>query len=684
MTEQELLPYYHSREFKENCIYEGRDLGARCGQEGTVFKLWSPAADAVVLHLYPEGTGDEEFRSAAMTKGEKGVWSYRTEENLHGVYYDYDVTVCGTTRRSADPYARASGVNGRRSMAVELERTNPDGWENDKAPKRQAEDIIYELHVKEFSWDESGGFPEACRGRYLAFAEADTTLHGGGVHPTGIAYLRKLGVTHVQLMPVYDFGSVDEAGDPEEFNWGYDPVCYNVPEGSYSSDPFHGEVRIRELKEAVKSLHANGFRVIMDVVYNHTYSEDSWFQRTVPGYYYRQTEDGSLSNGSDCGNDFASEREMAAAFILDSVLYWAEEYHMDGFRFDLMGLLDTELMNRIREELDRRFGWGEKLIYGEPWAANATAMEPGFFQALKLNEELLNPSIGFFCDNTRDAIKGHVFEAGEPGFVNGGEGMEREILRAAAGWCGPRRSGKNAGTFCAASPERIINYVSAHDNLTLWDKLILTMAPEEGFHSRPEEVVRANKLAAAICFTCQGRIFFLSGEEFARTKEGDDNSFRSPVCLNRLDYGRAREFEDLVQFYQDFLALRKRLPGLCDKSEQAYRRILSGNGRRNGVVSFFVDNRDFGGLDGGTAKGAERAAAAAEERTWDTLFIAYNSRRKPVVLRLPEGSWEILVKDGDSGLWKSADPEVVKGSVTLSPLSAAVFGTAQEGRRTGR
>lgn len=687
MTERELHQFYHSREFKDSCVYEGHDLGVVCGEEGSVFKVWSPVADEVVLCLYPEGEGEERICSIPMVKGEMGVWAYRTGENLHGVYYDYEVTVCGITQRTADPYARACGVNGRRSMAVEPGRTDPEGWEYDRAPEKQPEDVIYEVHVKEFSWDESGGFKEEHRGRYLAFTETDTTLYGDGIHPTGIAYLKQLGVTHVQLMPVFDFGSVDEAGEREEFNWGYDPVCYNVPEGSYSSDPFHGEVRIRELKEAIRSLHENGFRVIMDVVYNHTYSADSWFERTVPGYYYRQKEDGSLSDGSSCGNDFASEREMAAGFILDSVLYWAEEYHMDGFRFDLMGLLDTELMNRIKEELDRRYGRGEKLIYGEPWAADSTAMEAGFIQALKMNGDQLNPSIGFFCDDTRDVIKGHVFESGEPGFVNGREGLEREILRAAAGWCGGHRGkmeevevggkernvereSRGTAAFRAVSPERIINYVSAHDNLTLWDKLILTMAPEEGFYSRPEEVVRASKLAASICFTCQGRIFFLSGEEFARTKEGDDNSFQAPVELNRLDYGRALEFDEMVQFYQNFIALRKRLPGLCDKSEHAYRRIFAGNGRRKGVVSFCVDNRGLAG-----SRSAEEGA-----RRWDTLFIAYNSRKSPILLRLPEGDWEVLVKDGDSGIWKKRPFTVVNGSVTMEPLSAAVFGIVPDRR----
>ena len=277
-----------------------------------------------------------------MRREEKGVWSFKTEKELHGIYYDYELTIEGESRRTADPYAKACGINGQRSMAVNLKKTDPEGWEEDIAPERETENIIYELHVKEFSWDASGGFPKEYRGKYKACLCGDTSLCDDKTHPTGCSYLREGGVTHVQLMPVYDYGSVDEAGGVEEFNWGYDPVNYNVPEGSYATDAARGEVRIREMKEMVQALHKNGFRVIMDVVYNHTYHrQDSWLHRCVPWYYYRVCGDGTASNGSCCGNDLASEEVMCAEYILNSVMYWAEEYHIDGFRFDLMGLLDV-------------------------------------------------------------------------------------------------------------------------------------------------------------------------------------------------------------------------------------------------------------------------------------------------------------------------------------------------------
>lgn len=321
-----------------------------------------------------------------------------------------------------------------------------------------------------------------------------------------------------------------------------------MPQGSYSTDAVHGEVRIRELKELIQSLHEQGFRVIMDVVYNHTYSLDSNLQKTVPWYYYRQNEDGTPSNGSACGNDVASERPMCGKYILDSVLYWAEEYHMDGFRFDLMGLLDVGLMNRIQEELDKRYGVGEKVIYGEPWAADVTPINEGSIQALKSNIQLLNKNIGIFCDSTRDAVKGHVFEEEIPGFVNGGENLEENILNSVSAWCDENND------FQAQAPSQILSYVSAHDNLTLWDKLVKTIPTGD--------LLRANKLAAAIYFTCQGRIFLLSGEEFARTKEGLENSYNASIEINRIDWNRAYERTDLREYYKGLIALRKQLPAL--------------------------------------------------------------------------------------------------------------------------
>lgn len=637
LKRQELKRLYNTSEFKEKYIDTERKQGAVCTEEGTSFLLWSPLSEKAELRFYKEGEGGVSFFQTEMKKEEKGMWSYETAENLHGVYYDFRTMTEGEETVFGDPYAKACGMNGKRSMAVDLKETDPEGWMEDRRPEKQEETVIYELHIKEFSWDEAGGFSKENRGKYLAFTEEHTTLNKDGVHPTGLDYLKKLGITHVQIMPAYDYGSVDEKND-EEFNWGYDPVNYNVPEGSYSSDPKHGEVRIREFKEMVQALHRNGFRVIMDVVYNHMYDLDSNLNKAVPWYYFRTYENGGISNGSACGNDMASEREMCAQYILDSVLYWAEEYHIDGFRFDLMGLLDTKLMNRIRRALDEKYGRGEILLFGEPWAADDTASEGKVVMALKKNVSQLDKYVGMFCDDTRDAIKGHVFEGEIPGFVNGAENMEEKILNSVKAWCT-----KDTGI---KAPSQVITYVSAHDNWTLWDKLAITT---------PDEVRRMmeNKLAAAIYMTCQGHLFMLSGEEFARTKDGHENTYNSPISLNRLDWKRAYKYEELSTFYEGLIALRKQLPGLCDKSETAGKRIY-GYWKKPGAVGFFVENKKEG-----------------EHTLWDTLYIIYNATEEEVETALPKGEWEVLLNEEDSFSWKK---QKKAEKATAAPLSALVLG----------
>ena len=717
MNRKKLQNFYESDVFRNTCIYRGGDLGAVHTPDFTRFKLWSPLADRVFLNLYPNGQ-TELCTFVVMSRREKGVWEYEMPGDCHGVYYDFIVEADGEKKRTADPYARACGCNGKRSMVVDLRRTDPDGWENDCAPAKTEEQIVWEVHVKDFSDDPSCGVPSEWRGKYKAFTVNGTTLNQDGEHPTCLDYLKYLGVTHVQLMPVFDFASVDESAEfdieragsgsekkkthsgrwadcgrngcpgadenadcsrnvetgespdcadggsdgakkRESYNWGYDPMNFNVPEGSYATDPFHGEVRIRELKELVMALHRNGIRVVMDVVYNHTYSRDSWFERTVPGYYYRYREDGSWSDGSACGNDFASEREMAADYILESVLYWAEEYHIDGFRFDLMGLLDTALMNRIQRTLDEKFGAGEKILYGEPWRAGSSAMGKGSIPCLKENLYLLDEGIGVFCDATRDAIKGHVFEKRKPGFVNGGAGLEEDILCAVRAWT-DRPEQKDAAEFRAKSPAQIINYVSAHDNLTLWDKLMATLKPERSFTEYDGEVVRANKMAAAVCCTCQGRPFFLAGEEAARTKCGDENSYQSSPDINRLDWRRMYEYSELMEYYRGLIAFRKQMPGLYDKSDGAGKRIFEETVPAPGCVGFCVDNR--------------------EHRRWDMLAVWYNSTQKEQEFTLPPGKWELLIDGEDSWQWTKQQESICQGGkmIRTAPVSVTVFGRRAE------
>lgn len=635
----ELKKYYSSKEFLENYIYEGNDLGVECNENGTTFKLWSPGAESVVLNLYEAGDGFKAYEQIPMEKADKGVWCFHSDKELHKVYYDYLIKRDSKEVLTADPYAKAAGVNGIRSMAVNLKKTDPKGWKNDKAPQKDKERVVYELHVKEFSFSVSGGFPPEYRQKYKAFTCKHTTLNNDGIHPTGLDYLKELGVTHIQIMPMYDYGSVDETKD-YEFNWGYDPVNYNVPEGSYATDAFHGEVRITEMKEMIQSIHEAGFGVIMDVVYNHTYSLDSWFQRTLPWYFYRVFSDGKVSDGSACGNDVASERVMCSKYILESVLYWAREYHIDGFRFDLMGLLDTDLMNNIRKELDIIYGKGEKIIYGEPWSATDTAIEYNKKLANKDNIALLDENIGVFCDNTRDAIKGSALRIREAGFINGGKDKEDDILASVSAWCDPKYNKEFKGV---KAPSQIVTYVSAHDNQTLWDKLDYT--------TTEEEAMRLNKLAAAIYMTCQGTLFFLSGEEFGRTKAGHDNTYNMPISVNRLNWKLAWKNKELVDYYKGLIALRKQISGLCDKSENSYKHITD-MWKQKQVVGFSVNND--------------------KNSLWSQIKVIYNASKKDFEAKLSCGDFEVLCDGNDSMLWKKNIS--VKAPIKVGKQSVLILG----------
>ena len=557
-------------------------LGSQLLDHGTVFTVWSPSAAAVTLRLFDTSDPkDNPSATVALERAQDGAWQHRSAERLAGTYYDYmltfpasavsnvpsdaiinaaegTVTIC-----TADPWAKASGVNGERSMVVNLDSTDPDGWLSDRSPDIPAsQTVIWETHVGDFSNDPHGGFPEGHRGKFLAFTDAHTTLDNQpGGFPTGIAYLKRLGVTHVQIMPFYDYGSVDEAtGSP--YNWGYDPVAYDVPEGSYSTDPYDGAVRIRECKAMIAALHRAGIRVIMDVVYNHMYENDNEFERMAPGYFCRRDDAGGFANGSGCGNDMASERPMFSRFIVDSLVYWAREYHVDGFRFDLMGLLDTQTLNRARKELDKLPGGESILMYGEPWSADKTNAEPSFTLADKQGRKLLDARIGWFCDESRDSIKGNVLLERKPGYVNGQPSEFAELVRHALnGWRGTEAQGKQVG--------QIVQYVSAHDDLTLWDKLCLTMRDDPAHADYDatgdvQDILAANAIAAGLVLTSAGLPFMLSGEEFTRTKYGCDNSFDRSAELNWLDWGRASRLSSLIEWYRTLIGVRKTHPAFYD------------------------------------------------------------------------------------------------------------------------
>lgn len=553
-----------------------RQLGATVCNDGAQFALWAPTASHVTLRLFAHGTdaepGSGMLGEYPMHYESDGAWVQDVPSAVHGVYYDYLIEFAdGSVTRSADPWARAAGANGRRSMVVDLSRTNPDGWDADRRPTTPiSSDVIWETHIGDFSNAQSSGVPAEHRGKYLAFTDSGTTLNGEGAFPTCVEYLKNLGITVVQLLPFYDYGSVDETRTGG-YNWGYDPVNYNVPEGSYSTNPYDGAVRIRECKAMVQALHAAGIKVVMDVVYNHMYTTDNWFERVVPGYFCRRTDDGAFANGSGCGCDMATEHEMFRRFMVESVTYWASEYHLDGFRFDLMGLIDVEAMRRIRASLDSLPNGRSILMYGEPWAAGQSAPLPGTVLADKQALPRLDSRIGHFCDTTRDTIKGHVFYRDQPGYVNGAAQQNRQAVLDAV-------DAHRHAVAREGEAGQIIQYVSAHDDLTLWDKLSISMRGNGANHlpdntmyddvlqgsACAQEVLNANLLAAGIIATSAGLPFMLSGEEFARTKYGDDNSFDSGSGINELDWRRASDMQGLVRYYADLIAMRADDPAWFD------------------------------------------------------------------------------------------------------------------------
>ena len=544
-------------------IYQG-ELGSILCASSTAFTVWAPSATTVTLRLFHDCIpGSAPYHECPLISINDGAWRTEFQKRLDGTFYDYVVSFADGQRRvTPDPWAKACGINGERSLVIDDSALTPSGWDEDVAPDIAPEEtVIWETHVGDFSNDPHGGFIKDHRGRYLAFTDMDTRLDVGtgttdDYYPTGVAYLRRLGVTHVQIMPFYDFGSVDEA-TRSTYNWGYDPVTYDAPEGSYSTDPYDGARRILECRSMIESLHRNGFRVIMDVVYNHMYRPDNPFERMAPGYFCRRDANGELSNGSGCGNDMASEKPMFRRFIVDSIMHWARDYHTDGFRFDLMGLIDVDTLNQTRHELDQLPGGHDILMFGEPWAAGDTAVDDTVVLGDKDGRLSLDPRIGWFCDDTRDAVKGSVMDAYDTGYVNGRpDAWADAVFHAIDGW----RDTDSA----PHAPGQLIQYVSAHDDLTLWDKLCLSMrgsaVSESDFDASGSisDIMIANILAAGIVFVSAGIPFLLSGEEFARTKFGCDNSFESSHQLNMLDWARARRLGDLTSWYRRLIAIRRK------------------------------------------------------------------------------------------------------------------------------
>ena len=605
--------------------YQGNDMGAVYSKEATSFRVFAPSASKVVLSLYKSGDHCTAFDTREMSQDQNGTWFLKILGDLSGVYYCYSVTVDGVTREAGDPYARACGVNGVRSMVVDLAATNPSGFDEDHGPVvEKANDIVVcEISIADTTADESSGAMN--RGKYLGMTENHTKNKDGLA--TGLAHYKELGVTHLQIMPTYDFGSVDEEHlEIPQYNWGYDPINYNIPEGSYSSDPFHGEVRIKEFKQMTQAIHNEGMGVIMDVVSNHTYDAlTSHFEKIAPGYYYRMDGE-KFSDASACGNEVASDHAMVQKYIVDSVCYWAKEYHIDGFRFDLMGILDIDTMNLVARKLKEINP--SIVLYGEGWTGAESTL-PVEKRSLKVNVSKLE-NVGMFSDDIRDSIKGHVFYEEQKGFVNGGENKENDIKFCVVGAVEHPEVDYEKYTYTttgayAKSPLDVVNYVSCHDNLTLWDKLTVSCPG-----ATEEERLAMNRLAATIVFTSQGIPFFLSGEEFARTKpiEGTDkvceNSYNMPLFTNSLKYDRLTEFRDLNEFYKGLIAIRKKYKEFRLATAEEVRACIHFLPvEEENVVAYTITSKER------------------------QIFVAFNANKKEVTMKLPEGDWDVYL-DGEN------------------------------------
>jgi len=645
--------YFSNREFEEANFYEGNDLGAVWTKGETFFRLWAPTATAVMLNLFETGDQEDLIESIPMVIDEKGTWVAAVNRNLNGIYYTYSVTVENESKEAVDPYAKAVGTNGNRGMVIDLSSTDPAGFAKENKPlfENATDAIIYEIHVRDFSMDQSSGMTNT--GKFLAFTEEGTV--NSFSDPTGIDHLKDLGITHVHLLPSFDYATVDETRMGEDqFNWGYDPKNYNVPEGFYSTNPSRGEIRVMEFKRMVQALHQNGIRVIMDVVYNHTMEcEESNFNRIVPGYYYRMTADGYFSNASACGNETASERAMMRKFIIDSVVYWVEEYHIDGFRFDLMGIHDCQTMNEIREALNRIDP--SILMYGEGWTGGQSPL-PDYERALKVNMCKVDSNIAAFSDNLRDGIKGSVFSKWDRGFVNGKEGMEETIKFGVVASTSHNQVNYQRVNYSnapwASQPTQTVNYASAHDNLTLWDKLALSNENDS-----IQDRIKMNLLSAAIILTCQGIAFFQAGEEFLRSKPRDEegtvfeeNSYNSPDFVNSLKWDRKSDYIDVYNYYKGLIAFRKSYRALrmtTTAEIQANLRFLEG--LQPNVVAFMVNQ----------AK--------------ETICVIYNANRETINLQIPEGEWNVYAKELLAGT--EVLETITGGEVTVGPISAMILVT---------
>ena len=628
-------------------VYDGTDLGLTYTATHSVFKIWSPVADAVELLLYLDPVGGEAFKTINLTKSVKGTWVTNLPGDWEGSFYVFRVSTNNSwSNEVPDPYAKAVGVNGKRAMILDLNQTNPAGWNTDKSPSfsknnLSTDAVIYELHIRDASISENSGIKN--KGKYLGLTEENTKSPEGEF--TGLAHFKELGVTHIHLLPFFDFNSVDESmPEKPQYNWGYDPLNYNAPEGSYSTDAYEPAVRINELKKMILAFHENGLRVVMDVVFNHTaLTKESNFNQLVPGYYYRHKSDGSFSNASACGNETASDLPMMQKFIIESVSYWAKEYHVDGFRFDLMGIHDIATMNLISDTLHKINP--TILLYGEGWTAGDSPL-PDSLRAIKKNVSKLK-KIAVFGDELRDGIKGSVFDINDKGFASGKKEMEASVkfgIVAASNHPQVNFSKVNyAKKAYSNSPGSIISYCECHDNNTLWDKLSLSCKT-----AAKEELIRMHQLSLTIVLTSQGIPFLHAGTEFLRNKKGVENSFDLPDSINAINWSLKKENKEIFNYVQQLIKMRKAHPGFrMTTNKQIKNNILFDEKNPEGTIAYSINGK-------------------AMQDSWTKIFVSFNGTAKPQKINLPSGKWQV-------GLQFANKDIAVSGEIILSPFSAVIF-----------
>ena len=644
------------RKFLAFPTYNGNDLGVTVNAGGTHFALWSPEAQAVRLNLYDTDRNTPAVKTVDMTRGDNGVWRATLPGRLYGKFYTFNIRHDGKwLAETPGVWAKAVGTNGERAAIIDFDKTNPDGWADDKGPdtKNITDAIIYEMHHRDYSVHPSSGIVN--KGKFLALTEQGTRTPAGS--PTGISHLKDLGITHVHILPSYDYNSVDESQLPSNgYNWGYDPLNYNAPEGSYSTNPADPSTRVREMKQMVKALHDAGIGVIMDVVYNHTaQNDDSNFSLTAPGYYYSHREDGTYSDASGCGNETASERQQMRDYIVNSVVNWAKEYHIDGFRFDLMAIHDTETMNQVAAALKEVNP--QIFVYGEGWTAGDSPL-PAKDRALKENVSAMT-GVAVFSDDIRDAIKGHYSNAADRGFATGKPGNEETVKIGIVGATAHPQvdytKGNNSKFAYASAPTQVINYVSCHDDLTLTDKLDKSMPG-----STEAERQRAARLAQTIVFTSQGTPFMFAGEEVFRDKKGVHNSYKSPDSINAIDWTLLETNAPQYEYYRQLTRLRRAHPAFrMTSASDVARNLVFDKVKEPNLISYSLRNH---------ANGDEVSE----------IKLVFNGAGTPADINIPTGNWRVIARDGvlnaDGLTDDEGNPLIVKGGkMTVEPTSALIL-----------